>query len=85
MELTIIHTPNLKRPWLLKREEAHYNCHAHFCEREDAEMVIKLIKANKYPIEAEYREAMQRILSPQEYRRLRKKTPYRNINKGVRL
>ena len=85
MDLRIEYLGNLHRAWLVKRVDGKYKQHAHFYEREDAEMVIKLIKANKYPIEAEYREAMQRILSPQEYRRLRKKTPYRNINKGVRL
>ena len=65
--------------------DGKYKQHAHMRTKKDAEKVIKLIQANKYPRSIEYQEAMKRLLTPVELTPLRKKTPYRNINKGVRL
>lgn len=84
MDLRIEYLGNLHRAWLVKRVDGKYKQHAHFLRKKDAEKGIKLIQANKYPRSTEYREAMKRLLTPVEFTSLRKKTPYRNINKGVR-
>ena len=84
MDLRIEYLGNLHRACLVKRMDGKYKQHAHFLRKKDAEKVIKLIQANKYPRSIEYQEAMKRLLTPVELTSLRKKTPYRNINKGVR-
>ena len=84
MNLKIYYLKKMKRPWLLKREYADYSCHAHFYKKSHALKVIRLIKARKYPYSDEYKIAMERILTKEEFKRLKKKTRYINVNKGKR-
>ena len=84
MNLSIVYLKNLERPWLLKRVDGEYSQHAHFFNKEEAEEVVKLIKAKKDTDNKEYREAMKRLMTHLEYNRLRKKPPYHNVNRGVR-
>lgn len=84
MNLKIYYLEKMKRPWLLKREYADYSCHAHFYNKSDALTVIRLIKACKYPYSDEYKIAMERILTKEEFKKLKKKTRYINVNKGKR-
>ena len=47
-------------------------------------MCGKLIDAGKYPYCKDYKMAMQRLLTEEEFKRLRKKDRYFNSQKGVR-
>ncbi|WP_100065123.1 hypothetical protein [Miniphocaeibacter massiliensis] len=82
MNLSIIHTPKLERPYLLKREHGEYKQHAHFHTREMAEKCRRLIDNNKYPYSKELKIAVQRILTEEEFKKLNKKERYYNVNKG---
>lgn len=82
MKLSIIYIAGYDRPYLIKRENGTYEQHAHMRNRKDAEMVRKLIDANKYPYCREYKVAMQRLLTEEEFKILRKKQRYYNVNKG---
>lgn len=84
MKLSIIYYPKMERPWMLKRECGKYNQHAHFFEKKDAVKCRELIDRNKYPYNPDYRYAMKRILTEEEFKKLRKKQRYYNVNKGVR-
>lgn len=74
----------MERPWLLKRVGGSYEQHAHFFTRKDAQKVRRLIDQNKYPYSKEYKTAMQRILTEEEFKKLHKKERYYNVQKGVR-
>lgn len=84
MNLSIIYLKNLDRPWLLKRVGGEYSQHAHFYTKKDAAAVRRLIDSNKYPYCKSYRIAMERLLTEKEFKRLKRKCKYININKGVR-
>lgn len=83
IKLSIKYLEGLERPWLLKREHGEYEQHAHFYTRKDAEKVRRLIDCDRYPYCKEYRIAMQRILTEEEFKKLNKKQRYFNVNKGV--
>ena len=72
----------IERPWLLKRVGGKYEQHAHLRTRKDAIKVRQLIDANKYPYCKDYKIAMQRILTNEEYKNLNKKPRYKNRNRG---
>ena len=77
----------MERCRLLKREYGEYEQHAHFFTKKDAIKVRKLIDMNKYPYgkkQSEYKYAMKRLLTEEEFKKLRKKQRYYNVNKGVR-
>lgn len=85
MKLSIVYKPHCgDRPWLVKREDGHYSQHAHMRTRKDAEKVRTLIDREKYPYCREYKTAIQRLLSEEEFKQLRKKPRYFNPQKGVR-
>lgn len=85
MKLTIKYYPKLpKRKWLLKREGGAYEQHAHFLCKKDAENVRRLIDGNKYPYNKKYKIAMQKILTEEEFKKLKRKQRYFNVNKGIR-
>lgn len=86
MKLTIKHYPKLpKRKWMLIREGGAYEQHANFLCKKDAENVRKLIDSNRYPYNKKYKIAMQRILTEEEFKKLKKKQKYINVNKGVMM
>ena len=82
MNLSIIHLPKMDRAWLLKRENGKYSQHAHFYSRKEAEMCRRLIDRNQYPRQKKYIYPMQRILTEEEFKHLRKKPRYFNVQKG---
>ena len=84
MNLSIVYIKDYERPWLLKRVNGEYSQHAHFFRKKDALKVRRLIDSNKYPINKEYRIAMERLLTAKEFKRLNKKDHYINVNKGLR-
>lgn len=50
--------------------------------KKDALKVKELIELNKYPNNKEYQTAVQRLLTAEEFRNLKRKPHYININKG---
>lgn len=85
MKLTIRYYPKLpKRKRILIRVGGAYEQHAHFLCKKDAENVRRLIDTNKYPYNKKYKLAMQRILTEEEFKKLRKKQRYYNVNNGIR-
>ncbi|MDO5714340.1 MAG: hypothetical protein Q4Q07_07900 [Tissierellia bacterium] len=83
MKLTIRYIGGYERPWLIKREYGKYEQHAHMLKK-DAEKVRDIIDSWEYPYNLRYRTAIKRLLSEEEYKTLRKKSRYRNIQKGCR-
>lgn len=82
MKLKIIHYPKMNRAWLVKREHGKYEQHAHFFTKKEAEMCIRLIDACKYPRHKKYVIAMQRLLTEDEFKKLKKKQKFYRVNKG---
>ena len=58
------------RPWLIKREGGECRQHAHLKTKEDAERVRDLILQGRKAPCRDYRIAMQRILTTEEYDQL---------------
>ena len=84
MQLTILYKPGCgDRPWLIKREGGSYDQHAHMHTKKDALNVRRLVDAGKYPHCREYKTAIQRLLSEEEFKRLHKKQRYFNPQKGL--
>ena len=73
------------RPWIIIREGGEYRQHAHLHTKRDAERVRNLIDIGKYPYCEDYKIAMQRLLTEEEFKNLKKKQRYFNSNKGVRF
>lgn len=84
MQLTIKYIDDYERPWLIKREHGEYEQHAHCFTKKDAEKIRTLIDCNKYPHRKEYRFAVQRLLTAEEFKKLKKKDRYYNVNNGAR-
>lgn len=72
VDLSIRKLDNKKfhRPWLIKREGGEYRQHAHLKTKEDAERVRDLILQGRKAPCRDYRIAMQRILTSEEYEQL---------------
>lgn len=85
MKLSIKYKPLCEeRPWLIKREGGEYKQHAHLKTKRDAIKVRQLIDANKYPYCHDYKIAIQRLLTEEEFKKLDKKQRYFNVNKGFK-
>lgn len=85
MHLSILYKPKCKdRPWLIKRVGGRYDQHAHMCTKKDAEKVRNLIDVGKYPYNKNFKTAMQRLLTEDEMKKLKKKSRYFNSQKGPR-
>lgn len=84
MNLSIKYLPNLDRPFLIRRDGGTYEQHAHMRSKKDALTVRRLIDGNKYPYCEDYKIAMKRLLTEEEFKRLRKKDRYFNPQKGLR-
>lgn len=85
MKLRIRYYPKLpKRKRMLIREGGAYEQHAHFLCKKDAENVRRLIDCGKYPYNKKYKIAMQRLLTEEGFKKLKKKQRYCNVNKGIR-
>ena len=85
MKLSIKFKPRCdERPWLLVREGGEYSQHAHLKSKRDAIKVRHLIDINKYPYNKDFKIAMKRLLTEEEFKDLDKKQRYFNSNRGVR-
>lgn len=85
MKLSIKFKPRCdERSWLLVREGGEYSQHAHLKSKSDAIKVRHLIDINKYPYNSEYKIAMKRLLTEEEFKNLDKKQRYYNSNRGIR-
>ncbi len=84
MQLKIEHQPCYHRPWLIKRVHGTYEQHAHCFTKKDAKKIRNLIDINKYPYSEEYKRAMKRPLTEEEFKGLNKKQRFYNVNNGVR-
>lgn len=82
--LTIRYINSYKRPWLIKREGGEYEQHAHMRTKKDALKVKELIELNKYSDKRDYQIAIQRLLTINEFKNLKRKPHYININKGIK-
>lgn len=82
MKLSIKYKPKcFDRPWLIKREGGEYSQHAHLKSKKDAEKVRRLIDIGKYPYNKDFKIAMQRLLTEEEFKKLDKKSRYVNYSK----
>ena len=70
-----------ERPWLLVRVGGKYEQHAHLKSKRDAIRIRNLIDAGKYPYCKDYKIAMQRLLTEEEFKSLDKKLRYFNPSK----
>jgi hypothetical protein len=85
MKLTIKFKPRCdERPWLLVRVGGEYSQHAHLKSKSDCIKVRHLIDINKYPYNKDFKIAMKRLLTEEEFKNLDKKQRYFNSNHGVR-
>lgn len=85
MKLSIKFKPRCdERPWLLVRVGGDYSQHAHLKSKSDCIKVRHLIDINKYPYNSEYKIAMKRLLTEEEFKSLDKKQRYYNSNRGIR-
>lgn len=82
MRLSIKFKPRCdERPWLLVRVDGEYEQHAHLKTKKDAVKVRSLIDAWRYPYCSEYKVAMKRLLTEEEFKSLDKKLRYFNPSK----
>lgn len=82
MKLSIKFKPRCdERPWLLVRIGGKYEQHAHLKSKRDAIRIRNLIDAWRYPYCRDYKIAMQRLLTEEEFKSLDKKLRYFNPSK----
>lgn len=82
MKLIIKYKPTCKdRPWLIKRAYGTYNQHAHLRTKKEALKVRNIIDRWVYPYNKNYKIAVQRLLTEEEFKSLDKKDRYFNRRK----
>lgn len=70
-----------ERPWLIVREDGEYEQHAHLRTKQEALKVRNLIDRWVYPYNKNYKIAIQRLLTEEEFKSLDKKDRYFNRRK----
>lgn len=70
-----------ERPWLIVREDGEYSQHAHLRTKQEALKVRNLIDRWVYPYNKNYKIAVQRLLTEEEFKSLDKKDRYFNRRK----
>lgn len=70
-----------ERPWLIVREDGEYSQHAHMRTKKEALKVRNLIDRWVYPYNKNYKTAIQRLLTEEEFKSLDKKDRYFNRRK----
>lgn len=70
-----------ERPWLIAREDEEYEQHAHLRTKKEALKVRNLIDRWVYPYNKNYKIAVQRLLTEEEFKSLDKKDRYFNRRK----
>lgn len=82
MKLIIKYKPTCKeRPWLIKRAYGTYKQHAHLRTKKEALKVRNIIDRWVYPYNKNYKIAVQRLLTEEEFKSLDKKDRYFNRRK----
>ncbi|MDD7352008.1 MAG: hypothetical protein PUG84_00965 [Peptoniphilaceae bacterium] len=71
----------IDRPWLVVRENGEYEQHAHLRTKKEALKVRNLIDRWVYPYNKNYKIAIKRILTEEEFKSLDKKDRYFNRRK----
>lgn len=74
-----------RNDFVVRNTELEYKKHAHFKKSKDIYKFINIISKGLLPKSSYWREAARRLLSEDEYEKLRDKRKPRYINKGVRL
>ncbi len=67
-----------ERPWLVVRENGEYNQHAHLRTKQEALKVRNIIDRWVYPYNKNYKIAVKRLLTEEEFKSLDKKDRYIN-------
>lgn len=70
-----------ERPWLVVRENGEYKQHAHLRTKQEALKVRSLIDRWVYPYNKNYKIAVKRLLTEEEFKSLDKKDRYFNRKK----
>lgn len=70
-----------ERLWLISREDGEYEQHAHLRTKKEALKVRNLIDRWVYPYNKNYKIAVQRLLTEEEFKSLDKKDRYFNRRK----
>jgi hypothetical protein len=71
--------------YIVSRVEGEYSQHAHVSTMNGCRLLIKFIHENKLPTSKYLQDSCRRLLTEEEYAKLRpKKQRYHNVNKGVR-
>lgn len=70
-----------ERPWLIVREDGEYSQHAHMRTKKEALKVRNLIDRWVYPYNKNYKTAIKRLLTEEEFKSLDKKDRYFNRRK----
>lgn len=71
--------------YIVRRMEGEYSQHAHVSSMTGCKLLINLIHNNRLPTSDYLKGSCRRLLTVEEYARLRKKKQqYVNVNKGVR-
>lgn len=66
------------RPWLVVRENGEYKQHAHLRTKQEALKVRNIIDRWVYPYNKNYKIAVKRLLTEEEFKSLDKKDSYIN-------
>lgn len=70
---------------IVRRVGGDYSMHAHISTMNGCKLLVDCIKGNKLPKSSYLKVSCQRLLSEEEYSRLRpSKQMYYNVNKGAR-
>ncbi len=67
-----------ERPWLVVRENGEYKQHAHLRTKQEALKVRNIIDRWVYPYNKNYKIAVKRLLTEEEFKSLDKKDRYIN-------
>lgn len=71
--------------YIVRRIDGEYKQHAHISTMNGCKLLVDCIKRNKLPKSNYLKVSCQRLLSEEEYSRLRpSKQMYYNVNKGAR-
>lgn len=70
--------------YIVRRVDGEYKQHAHISTMKGCKKLIGYIHSNTLPFSRYLQISCQRLLTEDEYRQLRKKQRYYNVNKGVK-
>jgi hypothetical protein len=68
--------------YIVRRTDGEYNQHAHINKYSTCKLLIKLIHTNKLPTSEYLQGSCRRLLTDEEYARLKSKKKQKYVNKG---